>query len=164
MTDIMNKLNPPTPPGSISLHTVFGLIGQSFQQRTPVCDGPRMTSFEPFNSAQCGSWRTVGTVKNVIQTSTESIQVETVGDSFVFTPAPAPGHKKKADTAHATTSVNANVLSVRKIVAHNSHESAWEIALEINGHRRSATVSCYRTGAVGSQNTEIDGEFPLFPW
>lgn len=156
MTDIMNKLNPPPIPGKISLHTAFGLIAQSFQDRTPVCESPRMTSFEPFNSARCGSWRAVGTVKNVIQTSTETVQVETSGDSFVFSPV-SGAHKKGRDAAHPV-GLHANVLSVRKIVAHNSYENVWEIALEIDGHRRTATVSCYRTGALGAQNTEIDGK------
>lgn len=162
MPDIMGKLNPTASSGSISLHTIFGLIAQSFQLRTPVCDIPRMTAFEPFNSASCGNWRTVGTVKNVIQTSTESIQVEASGDSFVFTalpPADAQTQKKKGgDQAPVPPGLQATVLSVRKILANNSYESVWDISLEVNGQRRSATVTCYRTGSIGSMKTEIDGK------
>jgi acetyl/propionyl-CoA carboxylase alpha subunit len=179
MTDIMGKLNAPSSSetGVVSLHTVFGLVAQSFQLRTPVCESPRMTAFEPFNASTCGNWRTVGGVKNVIQTSTENIQVETSGDSFVFTALPpadaAHGHshgqKKKgehaaaAPAAAAATGLQATVVSVRKILANNSYESVWEISLEINGQRRSATVTCFRSGSVGSMKTEIDGESPSSP-
>jgi hypothetical protein len=160
MGDIMKKLHP-APTADISLHTVFGLVAQSFQLRTPLSDSPKLTAFEPFNSATCGNWRTIGAVKTVVQTATESVQIESAGDSFVFNSVPA-AHKKKGEQVSAAPGVRATVVSVRKVLATSPSESVWELSLEVNGQRRSATVSCYRAGPLGAQNTEIDGQ-PLCP-
>jgi hypothetical protein len=157
MADIMKKLHPSPAPDTVSLHTVFGLIAQSFQLRTPVSESPQLTAFEPFNSAKCGSWRTLGSVKSVIQTASETIQMESAGDSYVFSAVPAAA-QKKGETVEA---LRATVVSVRKVLANSPTESVWELALEVNGQRRSATVSCYRAGVLGAQNTEIDGLYFL---
>lgn len=168
----MKKLNPVKDSKEISLHTVFGLIAQSYQSRTSVCEQPTIStstksSFVPFQSSKCGNWRSIGSVKNTIQTTNETIQLESFGDSFNFT-IPSKSHhhhhhSKKNDgnsnVNEEIVSLNANVVKIQKLSANNSYESVWEISIEVNGQRHTGTVSCYRSGPIESQNTEIDGKF-----
>lgn len=177
MNDIMKTLHPVNDSKNISLHTIFGLIAQSYQSRTSVCEQPTISTstksaFVPFQASKCGDWRSIGSIKNIIQTTNETIQLESSGDIFTFSipPAKPTHHKKDKDSSSNTTNTTpkeesdnvplvANVVKIRKILANNSYESVWDISIELNGRRYTGTVSSYRTGPIGSQNTEIDGKF-----
>lgn len=168
----MKQLNSNKDPKHISIHTMFGLIAQSFQSRTSICEEPTLTSFHPFQPSKCGNWRSFGSVKNTIQTTNQTIQLESFGDTFTFSIPPQSSkshHHSKKDSNETSSSSSlttttsespliANVVKVQKILANNSYESVWDISLELNGQRHTGTVSCYRTGQIGSQNTEIDGK------
>ena len=154
LSEIMSKLSP-APGSGVSIHSVFGLIAHIFAARTPVTAQPSKTQFKPWDSAVCGDWRSFGTVTNAINivgpdSSSVSVGVASKGDSFTFS---LPSGE--------STPVTAVVKSIRKVDAGSTHpsasESVWELSVEVDGHRRSGTVSCYRSGSLTAASTVIDG-------
>lgn len=135
---------------SISSHSVFALVAHIFAARTAPTAAPQKTQFRPWNTATCGDWRGFGSVKSTIKmvssnASEFDVEVSSAGDNFTF-------------SVGGDNSASVVVKDIRKIdtksTTWTTDESVWAVSLEVDGHRRSATVCSYRGGAAG--NTTID--------
>jgi 3-methylcrotonyl-CoA carboxylase alpha subunit len=152
LTKIMEKLAGSSASSAVvSPHSVFALVAHIFAARTAPTAAPQKTKFRPWNTATCGDWRSFGTVNSAVtvigvDANPAQITVASAGDNFTF--------------SLGDNTASAIVKDIRKVdtksTTWTTDESVWEISLEVDGHRRSATVCSYRSGAAG--NTVIDGE------
>ena len=150
LPQIMEKFNGPSTASVITPHSVFALVAHIFSARTGPTAAPQMTKFLPWNSSSCGDWRSFGAVQTTVQlvgaeSEAVGMSVSSSGDNFTV--------------SLGEISAAATVKSIRKVDTKSTtwtrDESVWDISLEVDGHRRSATVCCYR--AVGG-HTVIDGK------
>ena len=149
LPQIMEKFNGPSTASAITPHSVFALVALIFSARTGPTAAPQMTKFRPWNSSSCGDWRSFGSVDTMVQligfdSDAVSMSVSSSGDKFTV----SLGEITSAATMKSIRKVDTKSTTWTK------DESVWDISLEVDGHRRSATVCCYK--AVGG-HTVIDG-------
>lgn len=151
MPSIMKKLAGPSASSAVvSPHSVFALVAHVFAARTAPTEAPQKAKFRPWNASTCGDWRSFGAVNSSVtvigvDANPSQIAVASAGDNFSF--------------SFGDKTSSAIVKNIRKVDTKSTtwtpDESVWDISLEVDGHRRSATVCSYRMGGAG--NTVIDG-------